>query len=42
MSIIKLLKMLFGSREISDGRKKEGKIAEEAMKYLSGYIKYCD
>lgn len=41
-SIIKLLTMLFSSRDISDGRKKEGKIAEEALKYFSGYIEYSE
>lgn len=41
-SIIKLLTMLFSSRDISDGRKKEGRIAEEALRYFSGYIEYSE
>jgi len=39
-SMIKLLSILFTTRNIDDGRKKESQAIEQTLKYLSGYIVY--
>lgn len=39
-SMVTLLKILFNSKEIAEGRMKESKTALKVLKYLSQYIEY--
>ena len=39
--MVRLLRILFASKEIMEGRKVQSKTAEKVLKYLSEYIEFC-